>query len=291
MGRGREAVTVRQAILVIVLVAASFSGGAFVNGPGLHWAKPRLLRLLDLSNEGEIASVNLKVPASTETVADGSGSATPVAQTRSPATVVSSVSAEGEPSEHDTSDRYLMSQPQSKSKSGTAGASRFELSAASVPAPTKRHSPALTKTLADVSPPLDSHIAPANAVSSITSTLSDSQETPAILDSLAALLPATSPVPDPSPRFPARSSSAPKLIGDGGDEWTVLERKMQSLGVSRFMIEAEPGGRVVFSCLIPLAGRQAVAQRFEAEGDDLIQAARATLQRLGLWLATQPTSN
>jgi hypothetical protein len=62
---------------------------------------------------------------------------------------------------------------------------------------------------------------------------------------------------------------------------------MQTLGVSRFMIEAEPSGRVVFSCLIPLAGRQAVAQRFEAEGDDIIQAARAALQRVGLWRATQ----
>ena len=40
MDQGREAVTVRQAILVIVLVAASFLGGAFVNGPGLHSARP-----------------------------------------------------------------------------------------------------------------------------------------------------------------------------------------------------------------------------------------------------------
>ena len=50
---------------------------------------------------------------------------------------------------------------------------------------------------------------------------------------------------------------------------------MQALGVSRFTIEGQPGGRVVFSCLIPLAGRQAVAQRFEAEGKDAFQAARA----------------
>jgi len=77
---------------------------------------------------------------------------------------------------------------------------------------------------------------------------------------------------------------------DTHDEWTVLERKMQTLGVSRFVIEAELGGRVVFSCLIPLAGRQAVAQRFEAEGDDLIQAAEATLRRVGLWRATQASS-
>ena len=56
---------------------------------------------------------------------------------------------------------------------------------------------------------------------------------------------------------------------------------MQSLGVSRYTMDGEPGGRVVFSCLIPLAGRQAVAQRFEAEGDDMVQAAQAL--RIALW--------
>jgi hypothetical protein len=44
---------------------------------------------------------------------------------------------------------------------------------------------------------------------------------------------------------------------------------------------------VVFSCLIPLAGRQAVAQRFEAEGEDATQAARAALRRIALWRAAQ----
>jgi hypothetical protein len=63
---------------------------------------------------------------------------------------------------------------------------------------------------------------------------------------------------------------------------------MQALGVSRFTIEGQPGGRVLFSCLIPLAGRQAVAQRFEAEGADALQAARAALRRVALWRAAQP---
>jgi hypothetical protein len=63
---------------------------------------------------------------------------------------------------------------------------------------------------------------------------------------------------------------------------------MRVLGVSRFTIEGQPGGRVVFSCLIPLAGRQAVAQRFEAEGEDALQAARGALRRVALWRAAQP---
>jgi hypothetical protein len=65
---------------------------------------------------------------------------------------------------------------------------------------------------------------------------------------------------------------------------------MQVLGISRYTIEGQPGGRVLFSCLIPLAGRQAVTQRFEAEGDDALQAARAALRRVALWRASQPQS-
>jgi hypothetical protein len=271
MGQGREATTVRQAILVIVLVAASFLGGAFVNGPGLHWAQTRLLRSLGLSNGGEIASVDLKATASTETIPDGSGPAKAVDMTPSPLAAEPSVVVEDESSEHDASDRRAVSQPQPKSKHGGVGSPRSQPSAASAPSPT-RLSSALTKTSAGMSAPLDPHV------------------TPAILDSLAALLPSTPPVSgSPSPSS-SRSSSTPKSVGDGGDEWAALERKMQTLGVSRFMIEAEPGGRVVFSCLIPLAGRQAVAQRFEAEGDDIVQAAHAALRRIGLWRATQAPS-
>jgi hypothetical protein len=57
--------------------------------------------------------------------------------------------------------------------------------------------------------------------------------------------------------------------------------------VTRYTIEGEPGGRVVFSCLIPLAGRQAVSQRFEAEGEDEFQAAQGALRRIALWRATR----
>ena len=63
------------------------------------------------------------------------------------------------------------------------------------------------------------------------------------MDSLAALLPSNPPVAPillhlPYPRFTLRS--APKSIVDGGDDWAVLERKMQTLGVSRFTIDGEP---------------------------------------------------
>ena len=62
---------------------------------------------------------------------------------------------------------------------------------------------------------------------------------------------------------------------------------MGALGVSRYGIEGEPGGRVRFHCLIPIAGKRAVAQQFEAEGDDELQAARLALRRVALWRAAE----
>ena len=86
------------------------------------------------------------------------------------------------------------------------------------------------------------------------------------------------------------SGSTPRTFGKAGEagaDWTVLRQKLRTLGVSRYTIEGEPGGRVVFSCLIPLAGRQAVSQRFEAEGDDEFQAAHVAIRRISLWQATR----
>jgi hypothetical protein len=104
--------------------------------------------------------------------------------------------------------------------------------------------------------------------------------------------PPGSPAPPP-PSVP-RSSDSPQAVQikpaaptAGGDDWAALGRRMQALGVSRFTIDGQPGGRAVFSCLIPLAGRQAVAQRFEAEGEDGFRAAQAALSRVALWRATQ----
>ena len=117
---------------------------------------------------------------------------------------------------------------------------------------------------------------------------------PALMDSLASLMPAPAPAPPdgltpaaPAPA-PLRPRPAPGSEAPGDGDWTTLARKMQGLGISRFTIEGQPGGRVLFSCLIPLAGRQAVTQRFEAEGADAVQAARAALRRVALWRAAQP---
>ncbi len=49
----------RQAIFVVVMVAAAFLGGAVVNGPGLRWVQARILDYMGLQDGGEIASIDL----------------------------------------------------------------------------------------------------------------------------------------------------------------------------------------------------------------------------------------
>ncbi len=93
-------------------------------------------------------------------------------------------------------------------------------------------------------------------------------------------------------RDPARrTSGAPSLGGLAAPEppsdWAEIRRRMAALGVSRYGIEGEPNGKVRFHCVILLAGRRAVAQQFEAEGNDELQAAEVALRRVALWRATE----
>jgi hypothetical protein len=295
MGQGKEAATVRKAILVIVLVAASFLGGVFVNGPGLQWVEARALRSLGLHNAGEIALVDLKPAASSDTSVDElilatQGNGAP----RGPHAPTPALLTEPESPQHDNSDRPLTFQAGPKASSSSLDLPNSR-SLRTTPLPTKRPG-TLARTREHRAQAADPDVKQASATSrSSDSDVSEHPDSTAksdILDTLAALLPSTSEsstaqqpsaalLPPPSTQKPAVSSS---------DDWAIVERKMQSLGVSRYTVEGEPGVRVVFSCLIPLAGRQAITQRFEAEGDDMVQAAQATLRRITLWRVTQQSA-
>jgi hypothetical protein len=286
---------VRKAILVLMLVAASFLGGAAVNGPGLQWVETRVLRSLGLANGGEIALVDLKSAVGPETSVDESRLAKQgTGSSEAPHAPIPSLLTEHESSQHDNSNRPLTLQARPKSHSVGS-----DLSGSRIPSTSQssiKDPIALTKALERQDSPADPDVKQASA----TSHLVDSGDAvrpspnakPDIFDTLAALLPSNSDssatqLPSSS-SLPAASTQTPLI--SGSDHWVIVERKMQSLGVSRYTIEGEPGTRVVFSCLIPLAGRQAIAQRFEAEGDDMVQAALAALRRITLWQAIQPTS-
>jgi hypothetical protein len=288
---------VRQAILVLVLVAASFLGGAFVNGPGLQWVQSKVLRSIGLNSGGEITSVDLK-PAQVAGVHPGglAPASSEVGGTQGPVAPMPSLVAEDQSSEDDASNQQLSSRDNRSSaprKLGLQASQATPRSASSKKDPISRGK----STGRDLAPS-DPSVAPVGVVSSPTALGSaphvGSNVPPALLDSLSDLVPSGSShsapgllsLPSPSPQ----SSPTPKAITSRSDDWPVLERKMQSVGVSHFTIEGEPNGRVVFSCLIPIAGRRAVAQRFEGDGDDMVQAAQAALQRIALWQATQPPS-
>ncbi len=100
----------------------------------------------------------------------------------------------------------------------------------------------------------------------------------------------TSPTPpnssDPSIRL-ASTSGASGASAQEGAEWVVVHRQMVELGVGRFWVEGDFGGPVLFRCVVPVIGDRAVSQHFEAEGDDLLSAARLALKRIALWRATE----
>ena len=78
----------RQAIFVVVMVAAAFLGGAVVNGPGIRWVQARILDYMGLQDGGEIASIDLPPATSEPAELHRSGSlpatSPPSAQTTTP---------------------------------------------------------------------------------------------------------------------------------------------------------------------------------------------------------------
>ena len=278
----------RQAILVAMLVGAAFLGGAFVNGPGLQWAQSRVMRSLGLTNGGEIAAVDLKSTTSGETPQDPSGpSKSEPAPPPGFSATTPSVAAESKSSERDTIERPSAPKQRTRSSADRFGSEQSRPSSLPSATPTR----SVTKSSQPGPAPRDPQFTPAGAEPSPRSSRSaaqaDTHSAPALMDSLGALLAADdSSLNSRSPQA-TRVSPGKKPPADGGDEWALLVNRMQTLGVSRFTVEGEPGGHVVFACLIPLAGRQAITQRFEAEGEDVIQAAHAALRRVVLWRAAQ----
>jgi hypothetical protein len=286
---------VRQAILIALLIGAAFLGGACVNGPGSQWIQSRVLRLLRLNNDGEIAAVDLESSLNGEI---GSEHAEPLNQramiTSGPIAPIPSIVSEDKVSKEDTPRKTTASQRRPKSPKNGLGSDQPRQS--SFPSATSPRSVMISSS--DLGAPLDQQLMLARCDSLPQSLPSRSAPpstmpgAPVILDSLAALLPpCDSSKNAPVPRLMRSSTESKPTRVVGGDEWALLENRMQALGVSRFTIDGKPGGPVVFACLIPRAGRQAVTERFEAEGDDVIKAGQAVMRRVVLWRVTQLPRN
>ncbi len=277
----------RQAIFVVVMVAAAFLGGAVVNGPGLHWVQARLLDYMGLQDGGEIASIDLPQATSDPAEPHRLG-ISPLAGQPNPQTTIPSVKSQAVKqsptgfSAIKNSEQTLSTppglEPPLESEKVASMAIGSGASPASGPSPAPLDPSVGTALLASRSPSL----AQPGAVD---------QPRPAAI-SLEIAPAASSPSPSSLRTLAPSSTSTRDDANSSGSspDWATLRRKMQSLGVTRYTIEGETGGRVVFWCLIPLAGRQAVSQRFEGEGDDEFHAAQAAIRRITLWRATRSSS-
>ncbi|QEH31629.1 hypothetical protein OJF2_00940 [Aquisphaera giovannonii] len=300
----------RQVLLVVLIVGAAFAGGALVNGPALQWAQARLLDYMGLRDGGEIPSVDSPAgaaagPQSSAAAAPaGKGSAAkpeaakppgpvpPPAPSTSPASPPPTPTTPPQPAATPPAEGPAPAGPgtpvkkvprSTGEKPGTPAASpapsggRGDEASGPPPAPLDPSiGPAL---LAAISPP------PEPGTTARADAPADSIPLEIAPSTSMDPRPATHPSSPATPRDDMRAGAA--NLGGPQEGWAAIRQKLRDLGVSRYTIEGTPGGRVNFSCLIPLAGRQAVSQRFEAEGDDEFQAAQATIRRITLWRASR----
>ena len=271
----------RQAIVIVLLIGAAFLGGAFINGPRLQWVSSRTLRLLGLSNGGEITAVELKSNLNSKIEPDAAETPNQrISVTGSPVTPTFSkteniIHRQNVPATVMGSGSVALS-PKKVSISGAAN-QPFLPSATLLRSVTKsssvtRASPdhEVIRTRIDT---LEQSLPP-----QITPRIS-TPRSPAILGSLAALLPPSSPQTKSATSPLIHPSSKSKPTQSFGKEWLLIESRMQVLGVRSFTIEGKPGGPVVCACVIPVVDHQAVTERFEADGDNILQAAQAVTRR------------
>jgi hypothetical protein len=281
---------VRQLFFAIVLVGAAFGGGAMVNGPALQGIQHRVSVYMGLNNGDEIASIDLP-PSAGDPEADAlSKPSDPLPDTPGRGGKVASAvdraghrsDAKRKPSpppsaaknpEAKSPEPVAPAQPIAPAEPPLAGPSGAPGTAPSVPPPA----------------PLDPGVAPALLASLSPEPAPGAADQPPPNTPASTTAPAASPAPSPNANPPSDAATTGAPASGGGD-WAELRRKLKAVGVTRYSIEGETAGRVVFSCLIPLAGKQAVSQQFEGEGEDEFAAARAALRRINLWRATRTTS-
>jgi hypothetical protein len=292
MRQGKEVVTMRQAILVVLLVGAAFLGGAFVAGPGFEWTLARILRSLNLSNSGEIAAVILEAKSNGEIALDRPETSRRGSVPLDSTTQASKIASQNRFSNGEEFDVGLVTQPAELRSSDSPRSHQSSL----LSIPSVMVGQFITKSSTAKSVRTDSEVMPIGG-NSLTKpfhlTLSKQESRlPVPIDPFAIISPPIKSLSNlNSSLLSSHHSTLLKSTKCTREEWAHLESMMQSLGITRFIIEREPSGRVIFACLIPLAGCQTVTQRFEANGENVIQAVNTALHRVILWRATELPEN
>ena len=255
---------IRHVIFVLVLVGAAFAGGAAINGPGLAWLQHNVIGGPTVIVDGSAPGGDRGRPAKRFPSAsppplfiDLNAKLPPAAKKSVAAAPTGAPS--GFPAESPaTPAARLLQLPEVAVADFAAAAAR--------PAEPESPKPVRPRVVASADPsagaPLD---LPPDAV--------------AKSDPIARLASTTGGL---DPASEAASPGSPR-------DWTEVRQRLKALGVSRYTINAETDGRVRFSCVIPMDGLRAVGHHFEADGDDEFQAIEATIRRVTLWRATEPT--
>ena len=269
----------RRALLAVVLIAASFGGGAFVNGPGLRWAQSTLMAKFGMDGDEDAPA---QTPPSIAEADDTPTDSIPPL-TKEPSVISEAPAVAKSAEKPEKPNRYADSKiPKPKKPSSPEDRSRQ--TAALKPA----EPPAASDPPAPLPSPLDSEENTPDTSISLTA-LGDSPKPLALNDAKINDVPAADPAAKPAETGtepPAAATPDETAIPVSPTSWRDVRRTLKSLGVTRYGTEGDTSGRVRFYCLIPLAGRKAVGQHFEAEGDDELEAAQSAIRRIGLWRAT-----
>jgi hypothetical protein len=283
----------RKALLVVALIAASFAGGAAVNGPGLSWAKELLGTMMRggaPSRAEDAAPVAVDEPIEAFPAAPLPGLSDPPTKPEDPPAAASTAPAQSAASPPAAAPEGVKTPPPAAPPAPAA-----EVPAPPAPTSASPDNPALPKF---EPAPVDPGIAPAPAADNPPAPAaapdragpvawSDAPDSTAPAPAVVPGRPVSGPVPGAKTRTDPALTQAGSPAQSGGSGWADVRRRMKDLGVSRYWIEGEPAGAVRFRCVIPLAGERAVSQQFEAEADDEIQAAEAALKRVALWRAVE----
>ena len=286
----------RRALLAVVLIAASFGGGAFVNGPGLRWVQTNLLGKLGLDDDSDDA-LSQTPPSIAEADDTPTDSIPPL--TKEPSVVSKPAASVGSAADRSTEkpekpSRYVDSKlPKpivKKPPEAPSNPDRSLQTAALKPA----DAPTALAPPATLPSPLDSEENEPDTSVSLPG-LGDSPKPLSLNDTKIEEVPPSEPPAKPSADAPKAEAAAhtndDSTIPVAPTNWSEVRRTLKSLGVTRYGTEGDTAGRVRFHCIIPLAGRKAVGQHFEAEGEDELEAAQSAIRRIGLWRATSTSGD
>lgn len=295
----------RKALLVIALIAASFAGGAVVNGPGLAWLR-NTLGLTTLRIEGDPFRtggervdepdedrLSHPEPRTRRTPSLPRSSTTHDEELTSPLVVDESASINQTPSapraRTKQEPRTSTNDPPPLEPPRTRQAHNPMASQASTPA---THAQAQADGWGDApgSAPPQAFLHEPSKPEPINDRDHTPQQPPSLPPSTRDHNPdrtTSQSTASHPPRPEAPPSSGDALSTANTDRWSQMIQRMETLGVKRYWIEGVPGGTVLFRCTVPTETTSTVSQQFEAEGDDIVNAAESALRRITLWRATE----